>query len=696
MAVNARTLVKQIYNDMQVSKLLYFNSDDPADTSEALAHVGAYRATSPFIDSIYIYNFRTDTFFTSADVAANSVWSREEFYDTSAAEMVRHISEYKPLMPIPRKITFSKLQSNYLESERDCYSFVLYDTLSHNPNRNAIIVNISETQLHKNIDGMIINSEKNTFIIDSRGVLITNSWKDKMLTVLSERPYIRKILEQVDQEGYFVADVDGTKSLVTYTAPDFLDWRYIRIVPYGAITGDINKMRLVTIVVALAILAFGLFLSYLLSRKLSFKMRSKLSKLAALEAERRNHFTVVRQDLVRNLLLGSGSGNLSGLHADFKACDIRLNAYGRFSVCILSIDQYKAFKENYTHSDRKLLKFGMLNIVEEMLSPICPSFVVEMGDDRISVLVNVDESVEDIKRLLPDDLWRRIQACIQQYLRLSVSIAVGSIGDDAWSVSRLNMQAGEALFYRLFHGYDCLVYADDVEKLNALTYEYPLSKEKQLIDELMLGRTSEIKKLFREIAGEAGGYSYMSFHLAISRLAFAVNNAISTIRKNNDIPLDLNLNALLSCLYEAETLDDICIVFYEVFEGVAEGLKEKKSEKQNEVAAKIISIVQLKYMDQNLSLESISDEMNLSAAYIGRLFKKHTLNTILNYIIEVRMDKARELLTTTDLPIGDIAEKTGFSNSPYFYKAFKKMNGVTPADYRKHGQNSRESAGKVI
>lgn len=181
----------------------------------------------------------------------------------------------------------------------------------------------------------------------------------------------------------------------------------------------------------------------------------------------------------------------------------------------------------------------------------------------------------------------------------------------------------------------------------------------------------------------------------MSHLAFAVNNAVSTIQKNNDIFWDLNINALLSGLNDAELVEDMYRPFFEVFERVSASLEDKKNTRHDEVVGKIIAIVQQKYMFQELSLDTIAEEMGLSATYIGRLFKKHTLNTILNYIIEVRMHKARTLLHTTELPIGDIAEQSGFSNSPYFYKAFKKINGVTPADFRKNGRLQDEGAREI-
>jgi two-component system, response regulator YesN len=691
MAVNARTLAKQIYNDMNVSKLLYFTSEDPLDTSTALAQLNSYRSTSLFIDSIYIYNYRTDTFYTSADISTNSVWKANEFYDTTALQLVNHISDYQTLMPIPRKIPFESLMLNDQEKERDCYTFLLYDTLSHKKEKNVIIVNISETQMHKNIDGTIGNSDKNTFIIDNHGVLITNSWKNAMLSDLSNKPYIQKVLGSGESAGYFVSDADGVKSLVTYTAPDVLGWRYIRVAPYSFITSSINHMRIYTIAIAVAILLLGLLTSFLISRKLSLNVNHRLVKLTTLETERRNHFMALRQDLVRNLLLGSGSGNPQGLDEKFKSYEIRLDANQRFAVSVLKLDGYRGLAEKYTVGDRSLLKIGIMNITQEMLNPFYPSIAVDMGDDRIAILFNAGEHDTDNQSVVPESLWRQIQSSVEDYIKVSVSIAVSMTGDDVRSVSRLYVQATEALFHRLFFGHGCLIYAEQIESLKAKHYVYPISKEKQLIEELMLGRIKEAQRIFRDIVEETAGYSYMSYHLAVSHLAFAVNSAVSTIQKNNDISWDLNINALLSGLTEAELVHDMYRPFFNVLEQVSTSLEDKRSTKHDDVVSKIIAIVQQKYMVQELSLDGIAEEMGLSATYIGRLFKKHTLNTILNYIIEVRMDKARELLLTTELSVGDIAEKTGFLNSPYFYKAFKKINGVTPADFRKNGRLQDEA-----
>jgi len=86
----------------------------------------------------------------------------------------------------------------------------------------------------------------------------------------------------------------------------------------------------------------------------------------------------------------------------------------------------------------------------------------------------------------------------------------------------------------------------------------------------------------------------------------------------------------------------------------------------------------------NLSLDFLAQHMNLSREYLCRYFKKHMGKTISEYLLEVRMEKAKQMLRTTSYSISDICEYCGYSSISNFQKAFKKVTGVSPSSYRKH------------
>ena len=94
----------------------------------------------------------------------------------------------------------------------------------------------------------------------------------------------------------------------------------------------------------------------------------------------------------------------------------------------------------------------------------------------------------------------------------------------------------------------------------------------------------------------------------------------------------------------------------------------------------------LHYVEQNLSeklfLQDIAEKYNYSVTYISKLFKNVTGSSLVSYIIEKRIARARQLMYE-DLEITEIAERVGYHNYSNFYKAFKKAVGISPEEYRR-------------
>lgn len=102
-----------------------------------------------------------------------------------------------------------------------------------------------------------------------------------------------------------------------------------------------------------------------------------------------------------------------------------------------------------------------------------------------------------------------------------------------------------------------------------------------------------------------------------------------------------------------------------------------------------------KYIDENfekcITVSEISRHIGVSLSYLSRIFKEATGNTIINYINEKKVEKAREYLEKTDMKIYEIAEKLGFENSTYFSYFFKKYVGMSPKEYKGEGDDAGTS-----
>ncbi|MDQ6417907.1 helix-turn-helix domain-containing protein [Paenibacillus sp. LHD-117] len=95
----------------------------------------------------------------------------------------------------------------------------------------------------------------------------------------------------------------------------------------------------------------------------------------------------------------------------------------------------------------------------------------------------------------------------------------------------------------------------------------------------------------------------------------------------------------------------------------------------------ILDYVERHYRDE-LSISALSEQFNVNANYISQLFRKETGTTFTQYVTELRVAHACRLLTETDLPINEIAEKSGYSDYFYFTRIFKRAKGTTPSGYR--------------
>ena len=88
-------------------------------------------------------------------------------------------------------------------------------------------------------------------------------------------------------------------------------------------------------------------------------------------------------------------------------------------------------------------------------------------------------------------------------------------------------------------------------------------------------------------------------------------------------------------------------------------------------------------LESPLSLEKVSERSGYSKWHLQRMFKKETGQNFLDYLTELRISKAKELLCGETLSVQDVAETVGYSDLKYFSRLFKKATGVSPSDYKK-------------
>lgn len=129
--------------------------------------------------------------------------------------------------------------------------------------------------------------------------------------------------------------------------------------------------------------------------------------------------------------------------------------------------------------------------------------------------------------------------------------------------------------------------------------------------------------------------------------------------------------------------------YEEIFEWIIKGVDEEyqlyMENKKDAVSRPIRDAKQYIYdhFSQNITLEDISEQIGFNPAYFSTLFKKETGKNFLEYVTELRIQKAKNYLIQTDYDIAEIAASVGYGDLKYFSKLFKKNTGLSPSEFRK-------------
>lgn len=120
---------------------------------------------------------------------------------------------------------------------------------------------------------------------------------------------------------------------------------------------------------------------------------------------------------------------------------------------------------------------------------------------------------------------------------------------------------------------------------------------------------------------------------------------------------------------------------------LAEIYCRKKADSFQERNTHVTNVIKYMYnhLNENLTLEQLVDEFELSKSYLNMIFRKYTQHAPMDYFLQLKMKRACELLKENDSYIYEVAQKLGYSDQYYFSRIFKRVVGISPKDYKKSG-----------
>ncbi|MBC8080822.1 MAG: response regulator [Gorillibacterium sp.] len=119
-------------------------------------------------------------------------------------------------------------------------------------------------------------------------------------------------------------------------------------------------------------------------------------------------------------------------------------------------------------------------------------------------------------------------------------------------------------------------------------------------------------------------------------------------------------------------------------QGIADVIRLHCNWGQREPIRDAIDYIHTNYANSELTLAELLQLTGLSATYFYELFKAETGHNFKNFLIRLRIEKAKTLLNTSEYKTYEVGERVGYTDYPHFAKIFKSLVGLSPTDYKKH------------
>ncbi len=313
--------------------------------------------------------------------------------------------------------------------------------------------------------------------------------------------------------------------------------------------------------------------------------------------------------------------------------------------------------------------------IREFLKQYFTCVVGNVMGNKIAVLVPYDKASFDY-----DERGRVIAKARELAHKLSertdISFRIG--------IGRANLIGKMAESYR--EAIDSLVittntvaHADDLPIGCEYDTDYPIALEKQLFDEIGKGRVDAAVRACADYFEWLKGADIMDARLKV--LEFVLR-AESMAYESGGMTYNVSSrHEYLPTVMNIENMQDLYAWFDEKITYCATHILNKNSETSNEVVETAKSYIEANF-NKNLSLEDVSRQVNISSYYLSRIFKETTGENFIDYLTNLRIERAKDLISKTQYSMKEICNMCGYSDPNYFSKSFKKNVGVTPTEYR--------------
>lgn len=327
------------------------------------------------------------------------------------------------------------------------------------------------------------------------------------------------------------------------------------------------------------------------------------------------------------------------------------------------------------------------------------------GPDRLGVLVEPPAGGDAVVRQWALELAAALKEEAERLRGGPVSVGVGEAHPEAGGLTASVQEAVRALHQRERLGPGCLVHAADIlpaaaDGSDRVSPSIPPTGA--LLDAVRLGEVDTAAAEAERIASELvltsldASCSGPVRVLAVELLALCGRAALDggagadVVRAPQGRAMDWVARAkLTNSRRAAAELGQIVVDFAREMSRLT---RSAQAERQRGVVRRALAFIQ-GHFTRPLTLEDVAREVHVSTYYLSHLLSRETGRSFTEHLADMRLRRAKHLLATTDLSVGEVAGGAGFSDGNYFARVFKRETGLTPSEYRRQARGNQRGRG---
>ncbi|KIL41331.1 hypothetical protein SD70_07710 [Gordoniibacillus kamchatkensis] len=592
--------------------------------------------------------------------------------------------------------------------------------------KGAIIVNMNQQALFQSPSFRLMRPGEEIWMVSPDGSLAFNS-NTGMVVPAAEFSVIRDKLGS--DITAFANRFRGSEYSFTAVTSPYTGWKYVDLIPTASLyqSGkDIQQFMLILMAFSIVIAVLFAFVItiriyspiYSLVQFVNNKReggnggaafpggeRSELAILfsafkslkeqsAAMESQLKDNWPVLQQSFLRRLIQEK-SRQHAEIMAQFAYYRLPVTPFG-FFVCVLRIDDYPAYMNKYGRYDQSLIRYFIAKMSAEMAGPAYRLYPLHTESRDVILVCNPEQEVspEQFRAQAPEAA-ERIGAAIRTYLNLTVSAGIGDLKQLAGSVSESYEEAMDALESRAFKGYGLVApiwLNRDRKPADQQFFRTMGAHKREILLHIREDNPEELGVELAKLADTAEHAEGIPFRLVQHACFQLVVEVFQRLAELGFAPKsETELSELQEEVLRLETVGETVRYAAAYIRRMNRRVVSETPQESVPVAKQILDYIEANF-DKEISLGGIADKLQLDPSYVSRLFRQEVSVTFMDYVISLRLEKAKKLLIEGKLPVKQIGAAVGYANQRSFNRIFKKYEGVTPGEYRDiHGQNKLSS-----